>query len=190
MLDQAVEDGAAAQRERDMGQTSIFGDELNGRDAAARSRGYPPCRTFPNGIKAQRLKYERELTGFYITSHPLARYEATIHALATATTTGMTELSDGRGSETLRHHHDGEIHADQKGRPDGLLTLEDLQGMVEVIVFPDLYQDRRRFDRSRSVSCASQARSTAETKARRFGEQDRTAGRCANAVHQAQSTFG
>ena len=56
----------------------------------------PPCRTCPNGISLERLKYERELTGFYITAHPLARYEATIHALATATTIGITELSDGK----------------------------------------------------------------------------------------------
>ena len=30
MLDQAVEDGAAAQRERDLGQTSIFGEDVHG----------------------------------------------------------------------------------------------------------------------------------------------------------------
>ena len=31
----------------------------------------------PEWDQAQRLKYERELTGFYITAHPLTRYEAT-----------------------------------------------------------------------------------------------------------------
>ena len=71
VLDQAVEEGAAAQRERDLGQTSIFGEELNGHGRRARSLANPPCPTFAEWDQAQRLKYERELTGFYITAHPL-----------------------------------------------------------------------------------------------------------------------
>ncbi|MDF2458910.1 MAG: dnaE, partial [Nitrospira sp.] len=94
MLDQAVEDGAAVQRERDLGQTNIFGEDFHGDQPTAAVE--PALPNLPEWDQAQRLKYERELTGFYITAHPLARYEAIIHALATATTAGMTEFSDGK----------------------------------------------------------------------------------------------
>ena len=70
VLDQAVEEGAAAQRERDLGQTSIFGEELNGHGSSA-SLPSPLLPAVAEWDQAQRLKYERELTGFYISAHPL-----------------------------------------------------------------------------------------------------------------------
>ncbi|HSV90833.1 MAG TPA: DNA polymerase III subunit alpha, partial [Nitrospiraceae bacterium] len=140
VLDQAVEDGAAAQRERDLGQTSIFGDELNGLDSAEHS-AMPSLPNIPEWDQSERLKHERELTGFYISSHPLARYEATIEALATASTIGLSELSDGREVKLCGIVTTVKSMLTKKGDRMAYLTLEDLQGMVEIIVFPDLYKN-------------------------------------------------
>jgi DNA polymerase-3 subunit alpha len=139
MLDQAIEDGASAQREREMGQTSIFGEEVNGSDAA-HAHMQPALPNVPEWDQAQRLKYERELTGFYITAHPLARYEATIHALATATTATITELSDGKEVRLCGIIAAVKAMLTKKGDRMAYVTLEDLQGTVEVIVFPDLFK--------------------------------------------------
>ena len=139
MLDQAIEDGAAAQREREMGQTSIFGEDLNG-GGAAHDHVEPALPNVPEWDQAQRLKYERELTGFYITAHPLTRYEATIHALATATTAGITELSDGKEVRLCGIIATVKSMLTKKGDRMAYVTLEDLQGTVEVIVFPDLFK--------------------------------------------------
>jgi DNA polymerase-3 subunit alpha len=139
MLDQAIEDGASAQREREMGQTSIFGEEVNGSDAA-HAHMQPALPNVPEWDQAQRLKYERELTGFYITAHPLARYEATIHALATATTANITELSDGKEVRLCGIIAAVKAMLTKKGDRMAYVTLEDLQGTVEVIVFPDLFK--------------------------------------------------
>ena len=139
VLDQAVEDGAAAQRERDLGQTSIFGDSLGGNDGTAHL-ATPPLPMIPEWDQSQRLKYERELTGFYITAHPLARYEATVHALATATTAGLTELSDGKEVKLCGIIATVKSMLTKKGDRMAYVSLEDLQGTVEVIVFPDLFK--------------------------------------------------
>ena len=139
MLDHGIEDGAAAQQERERGQTSIFGEELNG-DGAAHGHMDPPLPNVPEWDQAQRLKYERELTGFYITAHPLARYEATIHALATATTVGIAELSDGKEVRLCGIIAAVKSMLTKKGDRMAYMTLEDLQGTVEVIVFPDLFK--------------------------------------------------
>ena len=139
MLDQAVEDGAAAQREREMGQTSIFGEDVQG-NGSAHGNVEPTLPNLPEWDQAQRLKYERELTGFYITAHPLARYEATIHALATATTAGITELSDGKEVRLCGIIAGVKSMLTKKGDRMAYVTLEDLQGTVEVIVFPDLFK--------------------------------------------------
>jgi DNA polymerase-3 subunit alpha len=140
VLDQAVEGGAAAQRERDLGQTNIFGDELSRHDSAEHVTA-PSLPDIPEWDQSERLKHERELTGFYISSHPLARYEATIQALATASTTGLPELSDGREVKLCGIITTVKSMLTKKGDRMAYLTLEDLQGVVEVIVFPDLYKN-------------------------------------------------
>ncbi|TKS61631.1 MAG: DNA polymerase III subunit alpha [Nitrospira sp.] len=142
VLDQAVEDGAAAQRERDLGQTSIFGEELNGHDTSA-TMTTPPLPSIAEWDQAQRLKYERELTGFYITAHPLTRYEAMLNALSTATTVGLTELSDGKEVKICGIIATVKSMLTKKGDRMAYLTVEDLQGTAEVIVFPDLFKSAR-----------------------------------------------
>jgi DNA polymerase-3 subunit alpha len=139
VLDQAVEDGAAAQRERDQGQTSIFGADLAGHETVTHE-ALPQLPDIPEWDQAQRLKYERELTGFYITAHPLTRYETTIRALSTATTGGLAEMSDGKEVKLCGIITTVKTMLTKKGDRMAYLTLEDLQGTVEVIAFPDLYK--------------------------------------------------
>ncbi|MGQ0695398.1 MAG: DNA polymerase III subunit alpha [Nitrospiraceae bacterium] len=139
VLDHAVEDGTAAQRERDVGQTSIFGEELNGHESSA-TMTTPPLPSIAEWDQAQRLKYERELTGFYITAHPLTRYEATLNTLATATTAGLPELSDGKEVTICGIIASVKSMLTKKGDRMAYITVEDLQGTAEVIVFPDLFK--------------------------------------------------
>jgi len=137
VLDQAIEDGVSSQRERDLGQTSIFGDEFSG-ESTSLTLAAPPLPSIPDWDQAQRLKYERELTGFYISAHPLSRYESTIETLSTATTAGLSELSDGKEVKLCGIIATVKSMLTKKGDRMAYLTLEDLQGTVEVIVFPDL----------------------------------------------------
>ncbi|MDP3091077.1 MAG: DNA polymerase III subunit alpha [Nitrospira sp.] len=139
VMDQAVEDGAAAQRERDLGQTSIFGDEHSGPDASA-TLATPPLPAIAEWDQALRLKYERELTGFYITAHPLTRYEATLKALSTATTVGLSDVSDGKEVRICGIIASVKSMITKKGDRMAYLNVEDLHGTVEVIAFPDLFK--------------------------------------------------
>ncbi len=136
VLDQAIEDGAAAQRERELGQTNIFGEELSGHDAPVAS----PLPPVPEWDQTQRLKYERELTGFYISAHPLSRYETTLGALSTATTAGLPDCADGKEVKLCGIIASVKSMLTKKGDRMAYVTLEDLQGTAEVIVFPDLFK--------------------------------------------------
>ena len=139
VLDQAVEEGAAAQRERERGQTSIFGEELNGH-ATSTALPTPPLPSLAEWDQAQRLKYERELTGFYISAHPLTRYEATLSALSTTTTAGLKDCTDGSEVKICGIIASVKSMLTKKGDRMAYLTVEDLQGTTEVIVFPDLFR--------------------------------------------------
>jgi DNA polymerase-3 subunit alpha len=139
VLDQAVEEGASAQRERDLGQTSIFGEEMNGHGSSA-SLPSPLLPAVAEWDQAQRLKYERELTGFYISAHPLTRYEATMGALSTATTAALKDCADGSEVKMCGIIASVKSMLTKKGDRMAYLTVEDLLGTTEVIVFPDLFR--------------------------------------------------
>ena len=87
------------------------------------------------------LKYERELTGFYISAHPLARYEAAINLFANTTTMQIPDVPDGREVKLCGIITAVKSMLTKKGDRMAYVTLEDLHGVVEVIAFPDLYRD-------------------------------------------------
>ncbi len=138
VLDRAVEEGSTVQRERELGQTSIFGDDLPGESATELHD--PELPDIPEWDQGERSKYERELTGFYISAHPLARYEAAVRTLATATTEGLADVADGKEVKLCGIITTVKTMLTKKGDRMAYLTLEDLHGMVEVIAFPDLYK--------------------------------------------------
>ena len=67
-------------------------------------------------------------------------------ALATASTIGLPELSDGREVKLCGIITTVKSMLTKKGDRMAYLTLEDLQGMVEIIVFPDLYKNAADLD--------------------------------------------
>ncbi|MCP9455992.1 MAG: DNA polymerase III subunit alpha [Nitrospira sp.] len=139
VLDQAMEYGAVAQRERDLGQTSIFGEAMGGSGTPHESDALR-LPSVSEWDQAQRLKYERELTGFYISAHPLNRYEPLLAVLATTTTRDLAESVDGKDVNVCGIIVAVRSMVTKKGDRMAYLTLEDLHGTVEVIAFPDVYK--------------------------------------------------
>ena len=144
ILDQAVDEGAAMQKARDEGQTSMFGCELS-TDTQAPLLSDPPLPDVPEWSQGELLKYERELTGFYISAHPLARYEQAIRLFTTITTETLATIPDGREVKLCGIITAVKSMLTKKGDRMAYLTVEDLHGMVEVIAFPDLYKDSAEF---------------------------------------------
>src|SRR5438132_5105524 len=94
----------------------------------------------PEWDKDRLLKYEKELTGFYITRHPLARYAEAMSQFSTASTDALSEVEDAKEVKLCGIIATVRQTMTKKGDRMDYLTLEDLHGTVEVIVFPDLYK--------------------------------------------------
>jgi len=128
-------------QERESGQTSLFGmlPEANELDdpAAGLIDGVPPM------PQEERLRGEKELLGLYLSDHPLRRIEQELHARVDTYVNQITpEMED------LEVRVGGVIKAirpvvTRTGKPMAFVQLEDLTGIVEVIVFPRLYDERR-----------------------------------------------
>jgi DNA polymerase-3 subunit alpha len=136
-LEEAMEWAQNRERELNNPQMGMFG-ALPGNGGG---KGEPVLPAVPDWPEAQRLTFEKETMGFYLTGHPLNRYEATLRRLTTMDTQRVQEIHDaqevilGGVVSNLK-----EINT-KKGDRMAFVTLEDLNGVVEVIVFADLYKN-------------------------------------------------
>ncbi len=135
ILDVAMARASSVQRDREIGQGGLF--EMVG--APETDSSYAQIPEMVPWSEHQLLAYEKETLGFYISGHPLAQYSSLLKLYATASTDTLTTLNDGAEVKiggvvaALR-----EITT-KKGDRMAFVTLEDLKGMADIIVFPELY---------------------------------------------------
>jgi len=128
----ALEAGASVQRDRATGQESLFGHL--GADAV-NDPGLPET---PPWTDRQRLEYEKEVLGFYVTGHPLSAFEQRL-ARFVDTRAGSTEDQDGR---TVRVGGILTALRETRTRRGSLMafaTLEDLEGSFDLVIFAEPY---------------------------------------------------
>jgi DNA polymerase-3 subunit alpha len=134
----AVDAVVEVKRNEAIGQFDLFG-ALGGGDDAPRFTVAVP--DLPEWDKPIRLGYEREMLGLYVTDHPLlgvehvlARHvDATVASLADEGVTGATVTVGGLITSVQRK-------VTRKGATWASVTLEDLEGSIEVVFFPAAYQ--------------------------------------------------
>jgi DNA polymerase-3 subunit alpha len=181
-LDAAMDIAASRQRDRQSGQARLF-DLLSGENA-------PPAPELPDVSEwgeRQLLVYEKESLGFYITGHPLAQHEELLSQYATADTAGLGEVADRQevrmGGVVAKRK---EI-ATRRGDRMGFVTLEDLKGQAEVIVFSDVYaQSRALLAGDRPIFVIGEADADGETVkiiARRILAMEEVAQQLTKSVH-------
>jgi DNA polymerase-3 subunit alpha len=136
-LDDYLEAAQQRQRDREEGQTSLFDDMEEAGQPLLRPRG--PA--LPEWEESQLLAFEKEVLGFYITGHPLARFARQLRLYTTATTQTLAEHRDGDKVSLGGMVFKARLQTTRKGERMAFVTIEDLQGQVEVIVFPEVYKD-------------------------------------------------
>jgi DNA polymerase-3 subunit alpha len=137
MLDGALEMGSNLQKDRSRGQMSFF--ESGGGEAFHDQNGSIP--SIPEWPESQLLAFERELIGFYVSSHPLSRYTKILKNYASASSETLSEFNH-QAEVTMGGIIDSmkEILT-KKGDKMAFLTLQDLGGACEVVVFPSVYKE-------------------------------------------------
>ncbi|MGA3029142.1 MAG: DNA polymerase III subunit alpha [Candidatus Limnocylindrales bacterium] len=133
-LDDAMATGQAAQRDRTSGQTSLF-------DLASSPESLDkPLPQVPEALSRERLRWEKELLGLYLSEHPLGALSEQLAQYVTAYSGDLKDESlDGQrvvmggivtGLRTV---------VTRSKETMAIATFEDLQGTLEVVVFPRMY---------------------------------------------------
>ena len=132
-----LEHAEALKRERQSGQSSLFGE---GSDVAVVA---PPLPDGPPWGASDRSAREKEVLGFYFSEHPLEPLRETLAKLVTHSIAEVLELEDGAEVRVGAVVIDVKRLTTRAGKPMASVTLEDLSGRIESTVFPDTWEATR-----------------------------------------------
>jgi len=137
VLERALESGTRAQQEVDVGQISFF--SMKGQDGGfgKRDERIPDLAEWP---QAQVLANEKALLGFYLSGHPLQRYKAEIGEFADFTTASLKNARDGQDVRMIGLIKSVKLTTTKKTNERmAIVGLEDMDGEMELVVFPSSY---------------------------------------------------
>jgi DNA polymerase-3 subunit alpha len=131
-IDKALEHGGRHQRDRDKGQSQLFGS--GGDEPSASDAALPAAVAW---TEAQQLAGEKEALGLYMSGHPLDRYAEELKLF------GARRVADLTASEA-DVWVGGIVSAlrplkTKKGDRMAVFMLDDVAGNVEVVVFPETF---------------------------------------------------
>ena len=134
-------------KENITGQMSLF-DFFSEEEKKEYEIQYPDVGEFE---MSQKLAFEKEVLGIYVSGHPLQDYMASMEKQITAKTTdfepdeesGLAVLKDGRNYIVGGLISNVTVKLTKTNQNMAFITLEDLYGTVEVILFPRDYQKYR-----------------------------------------------
>jgi DNA polymerase-3 subunit alpha len=132
-----MEAGQRIQRDRLEGQASFF-DLMPAPPPAPKTAAAAPA--VPEWDDDQRLAFEKEVLGFYISGHPLARYASVVEPLGISTTGALASHGPGARVRLFGLVMALKETVTKSGNRMAFLTLEDIEGTVEVTVFPEPFK--------------------------------------------------
>jgi len=135
-IDRMVDYAQRRRREVEEGQGSLFA-------GAAHANEPEPSGATPPWPEAERLRYEKEALGFYLTGNPLLAFEAQLRRLVSHTTSELREQFSGEatvGGLVTRLKRAKIKNGPNAGRIMGRFVLEDLEGSLNITLFADKLQ--------------------------------------------------
>lgn len=133
VLDKAVEAAGSRQRDAASGQIGLFGEEEM---SEVEDVALPNIEEMP---KEQILALEKEITGFYITGHPLDKYRERMQQFMTIESLTETEKMDGKIVKIAGLIVNSKRISTKKGETMCFIEVEDFTNKIEVVVFPKVF---------------------------------------------------
>jgi DNA polymerase-3 subunit alpha len=133
-IERAATFGAKYQDQSMSGQSSLF--ETGGTTQAISYPSMPPVAVWSEHDKLMR---EKNVLGFYVSGHPLMRFEQEVHEFANVRfgdLSGFKSGSTARACGIITHVRK---RIDKRGNTMAFATIEDYGGRAELIVFSDAF---------------------------------------------------
>jgi DNA polymerase-3 subunit alpha len=140
VLDVSLKSGQEYQKSKRNGQTSLF--DLFEKSNSDKGGGsyqdkLPDISEFS---KNELLAMEKEMLGLYISYHPLNDYKERLKKIVTSTSIELANFSDRSRVVLAGVINNFKRKSTKNGNLMAFITLEDLEGTVEIIAFPKVYE--------------------------------------------------
>jgi DNA polymerase-3 subunit alpha len=142
-IEKVVKHGASVQEQKKMQQFSLFGDMDDA--FQVKDPEIPKCEPWS---KLQKLKYEKEVTGFYISGHPLDDHEIAIKRYCSVNIDHLKNNLKKYKDKTVTFAgmvSDAGERMTKTGNPFGVFNLEDYTGGIRLVMFSETYLKFKHF---------------------------------------------
>ncbi len=140
-LDSVLEQAAGFQREQSEGQFNLFSMDCS--LGSSSDLTDPPIAFSPEWEDLVKLSFEKDLIGFYVTGHPLMNFESIIREFTNCSVPRLGSVANSSLVKLPGLVKSIKEIQTRKGDRMAFITFEDLEGIVEVTVFSDLYAQTR-----------------------------------------------
>jgi len=137
-IESALEYGQRVQKELNDPQMGLFGS-----GDSQPSINSPSLPEIGEWDEKQYLAFEKESLGFYLTGHPLTRYEELLDKFTNADAVSIKEINDGGAVRIGGLIQSAKTFNTKKGDLMAFVTIEDMHGAVEVVVFSRVFANTR-----------------------------------------------
>lgn len=128
-------------------------------DATRRAPDLPDVEDYPLAVK---LTAEKNMLGFYVSGHPLARFRRELANFGSVATDKIDSADDGREVLIGGIVQTKKVMLDKRGNQMAFITIEDFAGSMELIIFSDCYEKSKEFLEVDRIILASGRVSTRE----------------------------
>jgi DNA polymerase-3 subunit alpha len=133
-LDRILDHGGRHQKDRDQGQSLLFGGDQESSQAVDDYAALPPAKPL---TESEALAFEKEALGLYMSGHPLRRYDEALASIGARTLSSLaqseSDVSVGGVVTGLRQLKT------RRGDRMAVFMLEDEAGKVETVVYPEAF---------------------------------------------------
>ena len=133
-LETTLEIVAKRKEGKAFGQASLFGE---GEEPAMDEITLEEVEEYP---EIEMLRYEKEHLGFYVSGHPLSKYEDLLKRRATLKLSRADRAIADKSYTALGMVSGVRTIITKKGRPMAFGTYEDTEGSIELVVFSDAWE--------------------------------------------------
>jgi DNA polymerase-3 subunit alpha len=151
-LERILEHAARIQKEKVRGQMSFFDQGFADNGFKDNLNDFLQVKEWP---EPQVLSFEKDMLGFYVSGHPLARYASQLKRFTPFSTANLSQCSDGQEIKIVGLIAKiKETVTRAKQEKMAILKIEDLEGEIEVLVFPAAFQKISQFIQPSTVVLA------------------------------------
>jgi len=131
--EEAIKLAQKAHSDAERNQMGLFGA------AGASPPSLAPREAVPEWELKEKLKYEKEALGFYITAHPLDKYARELAGGGKVTTADLPNIPDGSRINIAGVVQSLKLKNNKSGKRYATFSLEDRAGILEAIAWPETY---------------------------------------------------